>query len=145
MLPDTAHPERGSFVRDQVAALRGLAGLEVELYEFAPGARALARAAGDLRRTFAGERFDVVHAHFGLSAWPALAVRVHVRALTLHGTDLSHPRTRLATSAAVPLVDVLATVSQPLVAALPRWAQARAVVLPCGADVERFGPRPRGG
>ena len=143
MLPDAAHPERGSFVRDQVAALRGVGGLDVELDEFAPGARALARAAGDLRRTFAGERFDVVHAHFGLSAWPALAVRARVRALTLHGTDLSHPRTRLATSAALPLIDVLATVSQPLVAALPRWARSRACVLPCGADVERFRPRPR--
>jgi len=143
MLPDAAHPERGSFVRDQVAALRELGGLEVELYEFAPGARALARAAGEIRRTFTGERFDVVHAHFGLSAWPALAVRARVRALTLHGTDLSHPRTRLATLAALPLVDVLATVSQPLIAALPRWARERATVLPCGADLERFRPHPR--
>ena len=37
MLPDTAHPERGSFVRDQVAALRRIDGIQVELYEFAPG------------------------------------------------------------------------------------------------------------
>jgi teichuronic acid biosynthesis glycosyltransferase TuaC len=36
MLPDAAHPERGRFVRDQVAALRELDGLEVELHEFAP-------------------------------------------------------------------------------------------------------------
>src|SRR5271165_6544481 len=49
MLPDAAHPERGRFVRDQVAALAGLQGLDVELYEFPPGARALARAARGLR------------------------------------------------------------------------------------------------
>ena len=49
MLPDAGHPERGRFVRDQVAALRGLAELEVELFEFAPGARPLA-AAPRLRR-----------------------------------------------------------------------------------------------
>ena len=52
MLPDPAHPERGRFVRDQVAALRRLEGLEVALHEFPPGARALARAALDLRRRY---------------------------------------------------------------------------------------------
>src|ERR1700694_73166 len=118
MLPDAAHPERGRFVRDQVAALRGLPGLDVELYEFPPGGRALARAVSDLRRRFAARagasrRFDVVHAHFGLTAWPAFAVPAHVRALTLHGTDLRHPRTRLATRAALPRIDLLAVVSAP--------------------------------
>ncbi|MCW3020336.1 MAG: glycosyl transferase group 1, partial [Solirubrobacterales bacterium] len=74
MLPDAAHPERGRFVRDQVTALRGLDGVEVELHELAPGARALARAARELRHRYARTRFDVVHAHFGLTAWPSLAV-----------------------------------------------------------------------
>ncbi|MFI4985668.1 MAG: hypothetical protein ACHQAV_06775, partial [Solirubrobacterales bacterium] len=88
MLPDAANPERGRFVRDQVDALRALEDLEVELYEFAPGARALAGAAAKLRRAFprarrssatSSPRFDVVHAHFGLTAWPALAVAARVR------------------------------------------------------------------
>jgi teichuronic acid biosynthesis glycosyltransferase TuaC len=153
MRPDAAHPERGSFVRDQVAALRALGQqgtggrdadrLEVELYEFAPGGRALARAPRELRRRFAGERFDVVHAHFGLTAWPALAVPAETRALTLHGTDVRHPRTRLLTLAALPRIDLLATVSAALAAELPRRAAARAHVLPCGVDLERFQPLPR--
>ena len=43
-------PSAGSFVRDQVAALRRLDGLDVELYEFAPGAaRARGAAARELR------------------------------------------------------------------------------------------------
>jgi glycosyltransferase involved in cell wall biosynthesis len=156
MLPDPVHPERGSFVRDQVSSLRGLEGLDIELYEFAPGAAALARAALDLRRRFAGrssfgrrrapgrsraERLDVVHAHFGLTAWPALAVPTHVRGLTVHGTDLRHPRTRQATRAVLPLIDLLATVSEPLIAELPGGAaRRRAQVLPCGVDLERFHP-----
>jgi glycosyltransferase involved in cell wall biosynthesis len=153
MLPDAAHPERGSFVRDQVAALRALGQqgvvdpeadpLLVELYEFAPGARALARAARELRRRFAAERFDVVHAHFGLTAWPALAVPAAARALTLHGTDVRHPRTRLLTLAALRKIDLLATVSAALAAELPRRVAARAQVLPCGIDVERFKPLAR--
>jgi glycosyltransferase involved in cell wall biosynthesis len=160
MLPDGEHPERGRFVRDQVAALRGLAELDVELYEFAPGPRALLRAGRDLRRRFgaramrqsprAGDGngpargFDVIHAHFGLSVWPALAVPARVRALTIHGTDLHHPRTRLATLAALPFVDLPAAVSSSLAAELPAGgARRRAQVLPCGVDVERFHPIPR--
>jgi len=153
MLPDAAHPERGRFVRDQVDALRALEGLEVELYEFPPGARALAGAASDMRRAFprgrppdrqASQRFDVVHAHFGLTAWPALAVAARVRALTVHGTDLLHPRTRLATRAVLPLLDLVAAVSAPLATQLPgRAARRRAQVLPCGVDLERFRPLPR--
>jgi teichuronic acid biosynthesis glycosyltransferase TuaC len=142
MLPDPAHPERGSFVRDQVAALRALGDLDVELYEFAPGAGALARAALALRRGHR-ERFDVVHAHFGLTAWPALGVPANVRALTLHGTDLRHPRTRLLTRAALPAIDLLATVSAELTRELPARARQRAQVLPCGVDLDRFRALPR--
>ena len=166
MRPDAANPERGSFVRDQVAALRRLdpsGELDVELFEFAPGPRALARAALELRRRFGrgaavgidewpGERtsggvrrapFDVVHAHFGLTAWPALAAPARVRALTLHGTDLRHPRTRLLTRAALPSVELLATVSASLRDELPARLAQRAHVLPCGVDVERFQPLSR--
>jgi glycosyltransferase involved in cell wall biosynthesis len=162
MRPDQAHPERGSFVRDQVAALRRLGGLDVELYEFPPGPRALAGAARELHRRFrggrragagaagvetesgrGGRRFDVVHAHFGLTAWPALVVPAHTRALTLHGTDLRHPRTRLLTLAALGSVDLLAVVSAALADELPARAARRAEVLPCGVELERFHPLAR--
>jgi teichuronic acid biosynthesis glycosyltransferase TuaC len=139
MLPDATHPERGRFVRDQVDALRRIGELDVELYEFPPGARALGRAARHLRRQYGGQRFDVVHAHFGLTAWPALAVRARARALTVHGTDVRHPRTRLATRAALPSVGLLAAASEALVEEIPgHRARARAHVLPCGVDVVRF-------
>jgi glycosyltransferase involved in cell wall biosynthesis len=154
MLPDAAHPERGTFVRDQVADLRRLGGLEIELYEFPPGARSLAAAAVELRRRYggpstlsrrpAGVPFDIVHAHYGLTAWPALAVRARVRALTVHGNDMRHPRTRMITWAALGGIDLLAAVSTSLAAELPgRRARARAQVLPCGVDLERFFPMPR--
>jgi teichuronic acid biosynthesis glycosyltransferase TuaC len=139
MLADADHPERGRFVRDQVAALRKLGEWNVELYEFPPGAGPLAGAARDLRKRYGGERFEVVHAHFGLTAWPALAVRAQGRALTVHGTDLHHPRTRLATRAALPTIGLLAAVSEALVQEIPgRRARERAQVLPCGVDTERF-------
>ncbi|HEX9480578.1 MAG TPA: glycosyltransferase [Solirubrobacteraceae bacterium] len=146
MLPDAAHPGRGRFVRDQVSALARLEDVEVELFEFSPGQRALAAAFPSLRRRFAhppGGRFDIVHAHFGLTAWPALAVPARVRALTMHGTDLADPRTRLATRAVLPLIDLPAAVSPALAREIPGRAAARAAVLPCGVDTERFRPLPR--
>jgi teichuronic acid biosynthesis glycosyltransferase TuaC len=146
MRPDAEHPERGSFVRDQVAALHALGVAEVELYEFPPGPRALAAAAVALRRRYRTrpprEPFDVVHAHFGLTAWPALAVPGRVRALTMHGTDLADPRTRLATRAALRWIDLPAAVSRELAERIPGPARTHAQVLPCGVDMERFRPLP---
>ncbi len=144
MLPDANHPERGRFVRDQAQALRSLPELEVELYEFPPGAPALLQAARALRKRYKGEHLDVVHAHFGLTAWPALALKTKVHALTMHGTDIHHPRTRQATRAVLPLMNLVAAASAPLVADIPgARARKRAMVLPCGVDMERFRPIPR--
>jgi teichuronic acid biosynthesis glycosyltransferase TuaC len=144
MKRDAAHPERGRFVRDQVAALRELQGLQVELLELSPGPRALARGLLELRRRCRGERFNVVHAHFSLSALPALGVQAQLRGLTLHGTDVTHPRTRIATRAVLPLMDLVVAVSGELAAKLPgRAARTRAQVIPCGVDLGRFHPIPR--
>ena len=149
MLPDARHPERGRFVRDQVDALRRLPDMEVELYEFPPGGAALIEAVRWLHRHHGGRgeraaRIDVVHAHFGLTAWPALAARARVRGLTVHGTDVRHPRTRLATRAALPLMDLIAAPTPELAHELPgRAARRRTQVVPCGVDMERFHPIPR--
>jgi glycosyltransferase involved in cell wall biosynthesis len=144
MRAQPGHPERGSFVRDQVAALRRLDHLAVELYEFPSGKRALARAVADLHRRYAGRRFDIVHAHFSLSAWPAMAVHARARALTVHGTDAHHQLTRQATRLVLPLIDLVGTASPALVEQLPgAAARRRAQALPCGVDLERFRPLPR--
>jgi glycosyltransferase involved in cell wall biosynthesis len=144
MLPDREHPERGRFVRDQVNALRTLPDLDVELYEFPPGAKALLQAARDLQKRYKGDPPDVVHAHFGLTAWPALAIKAKARALTVHGTDIHHPRTRQATRAVLPLMNLVAAASAPLATEIPgKRARGRAMVLPCGVDLERFRPLPR--
>jgi teichuronic acid biosynthesis glycosyltransferase TuaC len=144
MYPTPARPALGSFVRDQVEALRRIDGVEIDLFAFSPGgARTYGNAAADLLRRRAA-RYDVIHAHFGLSAWPALAARGQARAVTLHGTDLVHPRSRAITLAALPMLDLVATVSEPLALQVPGWAvRGRQAVLPCGVDVERFRTIPR--
>jgi teichuronic acid biosynthesis glycosyltransferase TuaC len=150
MYPTPARPALGSFVRDQVQALERIDGLEVDLFAFAPGgATAYLKPARDLRRRrrrrHGADRYDVVHAHFGLTAWPAFAARGKAHAVTLHGTDLVHPRSRALTLAALPFLDLVATVSTPLASQIPRWAVrgATTAVLPCGVDIGRFQPMPR--
>jgi glycosyltransferase involved in cell wall biosynthesis len=64
--------------------------------------------------------------------------------VTLHGTDLVHPRSREITLAALPFVDVAAPVSNSLAGLVPaRAVGGRVVVLPCGVNVDRFRPIPR--
>ncbi|HEX2703795.1 MAG TPA: glycosyltransferase [Solirubrobacteraceae bacterium] len=143
MAPSPLHPGRGSFVRDQVAALRRIGDVDVELFEFAPGLMSYPLAALALRHRYAADSFDIVHAHFGLTAWPALALRAPRHVVTLHGTDLRHRRTRLITLAALGRLDLVATVSSSLAAELPAELAGRAAVLPCGVAMERFRPIPR--
>ncbi len=139
MGPTPDAPGRGVFVRDQVAALRRLKGIEVELDEAPPGAKALAALTA---RSARRKGFDVVHAHYGLAAVPALAVRGATRVLTLHGNDVRHPRTRRITFAAMPRLDLVATASASLAREMPPDRQPHAV-LPCGVSLERFRPIPR--
>lgn len=134
MRPDAAHPARGSFVRDQVDALRRIDGLEVELVEGAPGIAGYMRLAARLRGRVG---YDVVHAHFGLTAWPALLVRGARRAVTLHGTDVRHARSGRLTAAVLPRYDLVAAASESLARELG-WPGVR--VLPCGISLERFRP-----
>jgi glycosyltransferase involved in cell wall biosynthesis len=142
MWPGPEAPARGSFVRDQVDALRRLPGVDVEVFAFPP--KGYARAARDLRRRYRRTRFDVVHAHFGLTAWPALAVRHATRVVTLHGTDLRHPRSRRITSAALPRYDLVAAVSPELAREMPgAGGRRRVAVLPCGVALDRFVRVPR--
>jgi glycosyltransferase involved in cell wall biosynthesis len=145
MYPSPGRPALGSFVRDQVAALRRIPGIEVELFAFPPGgSRTYLRAAAELRRRPRAERFDVVHAHFGLTLYPARAARGRAHLVTLHGTDLAHPRSRPITLAGLRLMDLVATVSEELATAVPRAAfGGPRAVLPAGVDVRRFVRMPR--
>jgi teichuronic acid biosynthesis glycosyltransferase TuaC len=144
MYPTPEAPARGSFVRDQVEALRRRGDVEVELFAFQPGLRSYPAAAAALRRRYRGQRFDVVHAHFGLVAWPALAARLGPVVVTLHGNDLFHPRSKLITRAALPFTALPAAVSREFSGNLEgAGTSTRVAVLPMGVDLERFRPIPR--
>jgi glycosyltransferase involved in cell wall biosynthesis len=144
MYPTPERPALGAFVRDQVEALRRRGDVEIELFSFSPGLRSYPEAARVLRRRFGGRRFDVVHAHFGLTAWPAVAARLGPVVVTLHGNDLFHPRSNRLSRAILPFTALPAAVSREF-SGLLRGAgtERRVAVLPVGIDVERFRPIPR--
>jgi teichuronic acid biosynthesis glycosyltransferase TuaC len=142
MAASRERPARGIFVRDQVAALARIADVDVELFEFPPGALSYPRAARALRHRFGAARLDIVHAHFGLTAWPTLALRGPRHAVTLHGTDVRHPRSRRLTLAVLGHMDLVATVSRSLADELGP-IEPPPLVLPCGVALERFRPIPR--
>jgi glycosyltransferase involved in cell wall biosynthesis len=144
MYPSPERPALGPFVRDQVEALRRREDLEVELFAFPPGPKALLRAAGGIRRRFRGQRFDIVHAHFGLTAWPALLARLGPVVVTLHGNDLLVRRSYAVTRAALPFCALTAAVSREFSRSLPgAGTRRRVAVLPVGIDLHRFRAIPR--
>src|SRR5919197_2169720 len=144
MYPTPERPALGSFVSDQVEALRRRDDVAIELFAFPPGLRSYPRAARELRRRFRGQRFDVVHAHFGLTAWPAVAARLGPVVVTLHGNDLFHPRSNRLTRASLPFTALPAAVSREFSQNVPGAGSTRRVaVLPVGVDLERFRPIPR--
>jgi Glycosyltransferase Family 4 len=86
MYPSEEKPIYGIFVREQVEDLLGLA---VKVLAFAGHSTWFnyARAALELRRELRSARFDLIHAHYGLSGAVALAqLRVPV-VTTFHGSD----------------------------------------------------------
>jgi glycosyltransferase involved in cell wall biosynthesis len=141
MWPSESRPEHGVFIRDQVDALRRLGGLELEIRHFRPGISSYLSAALALRRS-RDERFDVVHAHYGLSGWSALASGRGRLAVTFHGTDLRHRIVGPLSRTLSRLIRLPAATSASLARSGIRGAgnQRAVAVLPCGVDLERFKP-----
>jgi teichuronic acid biosynthesis glycosyltransferase TuaC len=145
-VPDAAAPQRGRWVLDQVAEVRRL-GIEVDVFSFPRGAGHYLPAAFRLRRLLRRESFDLVHVHYGLTAWSALLAGARPLVVSFHGTDVRHPIVGPFSRRLAWRVDLVSAVSRALFApedgrpGLPPVPGS--AVLPCGADLERFRPLPR--
>ena len=138
--PTPEAPARGGFVKDQVDALNAIDGLSVEVFAFGLGSREYLRAAATIRTRYRDERFDVIHAHYGLCGWSALAARHAPHVVTFHGTDLAHRYAGPLSRALVRLVDLPAPVSATLARSGLPHAAPPVAVLPCGVNLDRFQP-----
>jgi glycosyltransferase involved in cell wall biosynthesis len=145
-MPDAAAPQRGRWVRDQVDEVRQR-GVEVDLFEFARGRNEYLPAARRLRGLLRRERFDLVHAHYGLAGWVARLAGARPLVVTFHGTDVRHHLVGHLSRRLAWRVDLVAGVSRALFAdedgrpGLP--SVPGSAVLPCGPDLGRFEPQPR--
>lgn len=145
-LPDPGAPQRGRWVRDQVDEIRNR-GVEIELFEFPRGRGEYLPATKRLRRRLRRERFDLVHAHYGLAGWCARIAGASPLVVSFHGTDVRHGLVGPLSRRLAWRVDLVAAVSRALFSAedgrpgLP--AVPGSAVLPCGPDLRRFHPIPR--
>jgi teichuronic acid biosynthesis glycosyltransferase TuaC len=145
-VPDAAAPQRGRWVRDQVEEIRRL-GIEVEVFSFPRGSSHYIPAALRLRRLLRHESFDLVHVHYGLTAWSALLAGARPLVVTFHGTDVRHPVVGPLSRRLAWRADLVAAVSRALFEpeddrpGLPPVPGS--AVLPCGPDLGRFRPLPR--
>jgi teichuronic acid biosynthesis glycosyltransferase TuaC len=145
-MPDADAPQRGRWVRDQVDELRRR-GIEVDLFEFARGRNEYLPATRRLRALLRRQRFDLVHAHYGLAGWVAHLAGARPLVVTFHGTDVRHHLVSHLSRRLAWRVDLVAGVSRALFEdedgrpGLPPVPGS--AVLPCGPDLSRFGPQPR--
>jgi glycosyltransferase involved in cell wall biosynthesis len=144
--PDEKAPQRGRWVRDQVDEVRKR-GIEVDLFSFPPGRGEYVPATRRLRGLLRRERFDLVHAHYGLAGWVAKLAGAAPLLVTFHGTDVRHPVVGPLSHRLAWRVDLVAAVSRALYESedgrpgLPPVPGS--AVLPCGPDLTRFGPTSR--
>ncbi|HEX5609253.1 MAG TPA: glycosyltransferase [Solirubrobacterales bacterium] len=144
--PDEEAPQRGRWVRDQVDEVRRR-GIEVDVFSFPPGRGEYVPATKRLRALLRRERFDLVHAHYGLPGWVAKLAGARPLVVTFHGTDVRHSVVGALSRRLAWRVDLVAAVSRALFdpedgrPGLP--AVPGSAVLPCGPDLARFKPIPR--
>ena len=144
--PDPSAPQRGRWILDQVDEIRRR-GVEVDVFSFPPGRGEYIPATRRLRGLLRRQRFDLVHAHYGLAGWCARLAGARPLIVTFHGTDVRHWAVGPLSRRLAWRADLVAAVSRALFApedgrpGLPHVPGA--AVLPCGPELGRFGPLPR--
>jgi teichuronic acid biosynthesis glycosyltransferase TuaC len=140
MYPSEAKPTYGVFVRDQVDDLRELGvNVEVLAFEGHRGWNRYARAAIDLRSLLRSARFDLIHAHYGLSGALALAQRQVPVITTFHGSDTYISWHRIVSwFVARRVTPIFVSADRACSLSLPE-----AIVIPSAVDTVAFKPMPQ--
>lgn len=135
LYPTTAWPGRSTFVKEQVESLREYCpDLTIDVYVI-EGSRPRGeylRAMIHLPLFVRKGKYDVVHAHFGLSLISVIFVRAPV-VVTFHGSDLLRNPTRYISKLLAPKASKVVVVAERL-----REQLGYGEVIPCGICVEHF-------
>jgi glycosyltransferase involved in cell wall biosynthesis len=140
MYPSPQRPGSGAFVWQQVEQLRRF-GHTVDVVDILGYQSKMnyLRGALDVMRMTSAVAYDIVHAHYGYSAYPALFRLQAPLVITLHGTDVIGTSIfeRLSTRAVSHFADAVIVVSGGLRRRIP------GIVIPCGVDLGVFKPYDR--
>jgi glycosyltransferase involved in cell wall biosynthesis len=153
MWPNEADPSFGSFVQDQLESLRPL-GVDYDVC-FVNGRSSrwnYVAGIGEVRSRLRARRYDLIHAHFGLSGWVARFQLGAPLVITFHGDDvLGRPAAdghitptgrffQASSYLLAPLVSAVIVQTRQMKRAL-RLESAE--IIPCGIDLELFHPMDR--
>lgn len=139
MYPSPHRPGSGAFVCHQVEQLRRI-GHTVDVIDILGSQSKMnyLRCALDVMRMTRAVAYDVVHAHYGYSAYPAMFRSQAPLVITLHGSDvLGNMFESLCTRAVSHFADAVIVVSEGMRRRIP------GVVIPCGVDLGVFKPYDR--
>jgi teichuronic acid biosynthesis glycosyltransferase TuaC len=139
MYPDDANPASGTFVWQQAEHLRK-AGHQIDVLHIESG-RSRLKYLTSLFDVFVRTRrgsYDVVHAHYGLSGFPALFRYKTPLVITLHGSDalVGHVQPWISKTVCA-FADAVIVVSKGI------SSRIAGEIIPCGIDMEVFRPRDR--
>lgn len=140
MYPSPQRPGSGAFVCQQVEQLRRF-GHTVDVIDILGSQSKMnyLRCTLDVVRMTSAVAYDIVHAHYGYSAYPAMFRLRAPLVITLHGTDVIGQSIfeRLSTRAVSHFADAIIVVSEELRRRIP------GIVIPCGVDLGVFKPYDR--
>jgi glycosyltransferase involved in cell wall biosynthesis len=152
--PTEADPGFGCFVEAQMNSLRPL-GVEYDVL-FIDGRKSrwnYARAVGEMRGRLSRGRYDLIHAHFGLSGWVARCQGRIPVVVTFHGDDVLgkfHRSGRMTLYGRLLRVTsrvLCKTASANIVQSARMHSElglSAAKIIPCGVDLDLFRPMDRG-
>ena len=139
MYPHAGNEGYGAFVKQQVEQLRALGHL-VDVLHF-PGYLSqleYLKAAVEVSRRTRRERYDVVHAHYGVTGLAVLFRNAIPLVISLHGSDaLVGWHEPLISRIVCRLADATIAASRKVANRIP------GEVIPCGVDLSLFRPKPK--
>jgi glycosyltransferase involved in cell wall biosynthesis len=141
MYPTTDMPWAGTFVRDQVEALRK-EGVDVDVF-FVHGKQSKLNYFLGIPRLWTWlvtHRYDLIHAHYHYAGIIARMQFQYPVVLTHHGPEVFMTKERFSCRMITPLVDQVILVSREQ---KQKLNFEKAVVIPCGIDFNLFSPMPR--
>lgn len=141
MYPTSDRPALGTFVANQVEALRH-DGLDVDVLFIDGGKNTLNYLWGIPRlwTRMLTRRYALIHAHYVFTGFIARAQFLYPVVLTHHGIEVLKGRQAILSRIITPLMDHVIVTSEEMKAKL-RWN--RVDVIPCGVDLDLFKPLPQ--